>query len=367
MADRYELTVPAIEVRQGDRHIYCFAIDGKHLLDFTAVSRVKRTQEGALDGYQRPEVMNHIRAIRRYIESPEAMLPNAIVLAFDERVRFVAARRRSSVDYSTMGELVIPVDESLAESDKPALLVDGQQRAAAIRDADVAEFPVAAVAFIASGADEQRSQFILVNNTKPLPKGLIHELLPDTAGYLPPKYARRQLPAQVMARLNLDCDSPFRGAIATPTSPDGYIKDNSVLKMIENSLYDGALYQYRDPSDGTGDLEQMVLHLKIFWTLVQSIWPIEWQLIPRKSRLTHGVGIQALGYVMDSLTERYDAESLPIEMTDRNLKRLKQVTAWTDGSWNLGPADQRKWNGLQNTPNDVKLLTSMLINSLGRQ
>ena len=34
--------------------------------------------------------MNHIRAIRRYLESPEAMLPNAIVLAFDERVRFVA-------------------------------------------------------------------------------------------------------------------------------------------------------------------------------------------------------------------------------------------------------------------------------------
>ena len=28
---------------------------------------------------------------------------------------------------------------------------------------------------------------------------------------------------------------------------NGYIKDNSVLKMIENSLYDGALYQYRDP------------------------------------------------------------------------------------------------------------------------
>ena len=212
MADRYEIKVPALEVRQGERSIYCFAIDGKRLLDFTAVSRVKRTDQGELDGYQRPEVMNHIRAIRRYIESPEAMLPNAVVLAFDSRVRFVAARRRSPVDYSTMGELIIPVDESLPESEKPALLVDGQQRAAAIRDADVAEFPVAAVAFIAAGADEQRSQFILVNNTKPLPKGLIHELLPDAAGYLPPKYARRQLPAQVMTRLNLDDRTVHSGA-----------------------------------------------------------------------------------------------------------------------------------------------------------
>lgn len=364
MADRYEIKVPAIEVRQGERRIYCFAVDGKHLLDFTAVSRVRRTDQGDLDGYQRPEVMNHIRAIRRYIESPEALLPNAVVLAFDNRVQFVPARRRSPVPYSAMGELVIPVDETLDDSEKPALLVDGQQRIAAIRDADVAEFPVAAVAFIASGADEQRSQFILVNNTKPLPKGLIHELLPDASGYLPPKYARRQLPAQVMTRLNLDSNSPFLGAIATPTSPDGYIKDNSVLKMIENSLYDGALYQYRDPEDGSGDIEQMVLHLKNFWGLVRATWPAEWGLIPRKSRLTHGVGIQALGYVMDALTEGYVAEALPGMRLDRNLANLSEVTAWCSGTWHLRSDDHRRWNGLQNTPNDIKLLTNLLLNSM---
>ena len=44
VADRYEIRVPAIEVRQGERRIYCFAVDGKQLLDFTAVSRVKRTK-----------------------------------------------------------------------------------------------------------------------------------------------------------------------------------------------------------------------------------------------------------------------------------------------------------------------------------
>jgi DGQHR domain-containing protein len=365
VADRYDIRVPALEVRQGERNIYCFAIDGKHLLDFTAVSRVRRSSDGGLDGYQRPEVLNHIRAIRRYIESPNALLPNAVVLAFDSRVRFESKRRRgAAVDYSTVGELIIPVDETIEDADKPALLVDGQQRVAAIRDADVAEFPVAAVAFIASGAEEQRSQFILVNNTKPLPKGLIHELLPDTSGYLPPKYARRQLPAQLMTRLNLDDDSPFRGAIATPTSPDGYIKDNSVLKMIENSLYDGALYQYRSAEDGSGDIEEMVLHLKIFWSLVESTWPIEWKLIPRKSRLTHGVGIQSLGYIMDALTEGHDATALPEIALDRSLNALCEVTAWSGGTWDLGPDDQRRWNGLQNTPNDIKLLTNTLMRAL---
>jgi DGQHR domain-containing protein len=364
VADRYEIRVPALQVQQGERQIYCFAIDGKRLLDFTAVSRVKRSGDGALDGYQRPEVLSHIKAIRRYIESPGALLPNAVVLAFDSRVRFESGRRRSKVEYSTMGELVIPVDETIEDADKPALLVDGQQRIAAIRDAEISEFPVAAVAFIADGAEEQRSQFILVNNTKPLPKGLIHELLPDTTGYLPPKYARRQLPAQLMTRLNLDSDSPFCGAIATPTSPDGYIKDNSVLKMIENSLYDGALYQYRNPEDGSGDVEEMVLHLKIFWSLIESMWPIEWKLIPRKSRLTHGVGIQSLGYVMDALTEGHDAAALPAIGLYRRLEPLYEVAAWASGTWDLGPEDQRRWNGLQNTPNDIKLLTNTLIRAL---
>ncbi|MFI5509092.1 DGQHR domain-containing protein DpdB [Mycobacterium sp. NPDC051804] len=367
MADRYEIKVPALEVRQGERTIYCFAVDGKRLLEFTAVSRVRRSEKGRLDGYQRPEVMNHIRAIRRYIESPEAMLPNAVVLAFDSRVRFVPARRKSSVEYSTMGELIIPVDESLPESEKPALLVDGQQRAAAIRDADVAEFPVAAVAFIASGDAEQRSQFILVNNTKPLPKGLIHELLPDATGHLPPKYARRQLPAQVMTRLNLDPEGPFLGAIATPTSPEGRIKDNSVLKMIENSLYDGALYQYRDPSDGSGDVDQMVLHLTAFWKLVECMWPIEWKLIPRKSRLTHGVGIQSMGYVMDALTEAHSVDDLPKVDLGSRLEPIYEIAAWTEGTWDLGPEDQRRWNSLQNTPNDIKLLTNTLLRKLDKR
>ena len=176
MADRYLLRLPALEIKQGNRHIYCFGVDGKRLHEFTTVSRVHRDDHTALHGYQRPEVLSHIRAIRRYLESDGAMLPNAIVLAFDTRVRFESARSCSAVDYSTSGELIIPVDETLDDTEKPAWLVDGQQRSAAIRDADIAEFPIPAIGFIADGEDEQRSQFILVNSTKPLPSGLIHEL-----------------------------------------------------------------------------------------------------------------------------------------------------------------------------------------------
>lgn len=362
MADRYTLRLPALEVTQGAHRIYCFAVDGKRLHTFATVSRVRRGDDQALTGYQRPEVLSHIRSIRRYLESDSAMLPNAIVLAFDDRVRFVpAARRPSDVDYSVPGELIVPIDETLDDARKPALLVDGQQRAAAIRDAELVEFPVAAVGFIAETEDEQRSQFILVNSTKPLPKGLIHELLPGAPGQLPPQYARRRLPAELMTRLNTDPDSPFAGRIDTPTTPAGYIKGNSVLKMIENSLYDGALFQYRNPEDGRGDTEQMLVHLKVFWIQVANLWPEAWKLPPVKSRLTHGVGIQALGYVMDSLTEDLDTKRLTKFDLDSRLRKINEVSAWTGGRWQLGADEERRWNSLQNTPNDIRLLTNTLL------
>ena len=364
MSRKHELRLPAIEIQQGSHQIYAFAVDGKDVESFTTISRIHRDEELSLGGYQRPEVQSHIRAIRRYLESPEAMLPNAIVLAFDERVRFQASTKAKSTTFASLGHLIIPIDGSLDESDRPAWLVDGQQRSAAIRDADLESFPIAAVGFIAKNEGEQRSQFILVNSTKPLPKGLIHELLPETVGELPPKYARRKLPAYLMTRLNTDSDSPFQRLIATPTQPDGYIKDNSVLKMIENSLFDGAIYQYRDPLTGEGDIDQMLLHLKLYWTVVATTFHDAWRQPPRKSRLTHGAGIQSMGFVMDSLTEGTSAAELPGLDLEKTLATLLSECAWTSGFWQFGNGDDRRWNGIQNTPNDVRLLTNFLVRAV---
>jgi DGQHR domain-containing protein len=96
----------------------------------------------------------------------------------------------------------------------------------------VEHFPVYVTAFITDSVAEQRSQFILVNSTKPLPKGLIHELLPSTpAADLPALLLKRRYPAQLLDRLNYDPDSPLFRRIRTPTTAEGTIKDNSILKM----------------------------------------------------------------------------------------------------------------------------------------
>ncbi len=359
---RSELCLPALELRQGARRLYQFAVGGKDLASISTVSRVHRDEEGHIGGYQRPEVQRHVKAIRDYLESPGALMPNAIVIAFDSRVRFEPAPGVKASDGSAAGSIVIPAS-GLDSANAPGWVVDGQQRVAALRDAQLANFPVPVVGFITDDLREQRAQFILVNNTKPLPKGLIHELLPDTEGHLPLALLRKRYPSKLLSLLNLIPDSPMAGAIKTPTMPDGRIRDNSVLKMIENSITDGALYRYRDPRTGEGDTDRMIQVLWNFWEAVAQTWPEAWELPPRKSRLTHGVGVVSLGYVMDEITDccAIGVEVPTMETYAAHLQPLVEICAWTQGQWDFGLREHRPWNELQVTPKDIVKLADLLL------
>lgn len=356
-----ELRLPALQVRQGtNRVLYSFAVDGKQLPQFSTVSRIHRDPDAGVQGYQRPEVLSHIAAIRKYLESEDPMIPNAIVIAFDKRVVFEPSG--PSDGYARSGVLVIPLDPHWPDEDKPGWVVDGQQRSAAIREACVDTFPICVTAFITDSDAEQRSQFILVNSTKPLPKGLIHELLPSTVGALPVALQLRRFPATLLERLNYDEDSPLEQLIQTPTTPHGVIKDNSILRMLENSLSDGALYQFRHAGTERGDGESMLALLKDFWVAVRNTFPSAWAQAPRRSRLMHGVGVTSMGFLMDAITERYAHLRVPsTEDFEYDLYEIADLCHWTDGTWRFDPEHHRKWNDLQNTPRDIQLLTNYLV------
>lgn len=361
MRKKSELRLPALEIAQGPRVFYSFAVDGKLLPQFATVSRIRRDGENLLSGYQRPEVLSHIAEIRNYLESGDPLLPNAIVIAFDDRVRFVPSGESPS-SYSRWGTLVVPVNQDGSDQEKAGLIVDGQQRSAAIRDARIGSFPICATAFIANDEREQREQFILVNSTKPLPKGLIYELLPTTEMKLPPLLQRRRFPAQLLARLNSEAGSPLCGKIRTPTTPTGVVQDNSILKMLENSLSDGVLYRFRDPATNASDSESMLKVLNAFWGAAAGVFPKAWGLPPSKSRLMHGAGIVSMGFLMDAIAERHRDTGMPAESQFReDLEPLKEVCRWTDGYWDFGPGIKRKWNEVQNTPKDIQMLANYLM------
>lgn len=354
-----ELRLPALEVQQGPRRrLYVFAVDGKQVHRFATVSRIKRDGHD-VGGYQRPEVLAHIGEIRSYLESADPMIPNAVVLAFDKRVRFESTFGPSG-NYTRPGEIVIPANPSWSEDQKPGFIVDGQQRLAAVRDADIEQFPMCVTAFITDDLTQQTEQFILVNSTKPLPKGLIYELLPNTQAKLPTTLGKKRFPAELLARLNHEDLSPLKGLIQTPTTPAGIVKDNSILRMIENSLSEGLLYRYRD--DERNDTQQMFELLCAYWSAARDVFADAWGKPPKKSRLMHGVGILSLGYVMDAIGDRHRTKrNLTKDRFAKDLLPLKAVCRWTDGYWDFGPGRQRKWNELQNTSKDIQLLANHLL------
>lgn len=358
------LQLPAIEVKQSSgKTLYSFAVDGKLISLFATISRIKREEDDALSGYQRPEVISHIAEIRRYIESDSPMIPNAVVIAFDSRVKFKPAQKNGSeVGYSRFGTITIPIDSEEISQEKPGFIVDGQQRIAAIREADIDAFPLCVTAFITNEVREQTEQFILVNSTKPLPKGLIYELLPNTETTLSTHLERRRFPSRLLSHLNMIEYSPLKGLIQTPTNPNGKIKDNSILKMIDNSLSDGVLYRFRGIEDAPDDEESMIKILINFWSAVGKVFKEGWNLPPRESRLMHGAGIVGMGFLMDAISERHRKTKIPTEEQFINdLSPLKEVCSWTNGYWDFGPGRQVKWNEIQNTTRDIQTLANYLL------
>ncbi len=368
--DRF-LRLPTIEIRQGKRRIYTFGIDGKELPRIATISRVHRDDAGDIGGYQRPEILAHVGEIRRYLESEDPLLPNSLVVAFDRRVRFeplTGVELSGNGSYTKLGTLIIPVDDSIPDESKPGWIVDGQQRTAAIREARIRSFPVSVVCFIAKNIEEQRAQFILVNETKPLPRPLIDELLPTTNGMLPRRLALRVLPTQLIERLNNDEDSPLRGLIRTQTMPNGVIATNSMIQALKSSITDGGLYQHRDPETGYGNIDRLLGLVKPFWTAVQVVFPESWGQPARRSRLMHGSGVRSLSYLMDEIIMTRNRRSSPTVQTyTEALELIRPACRWSQGTWKFHNGEVRKWNEIQNLGRDRELLTRYLCDEYQRR
>src|SRR4051812_45444033 len=92
----------------------------------------------------------------------------------------------------------------------PGWIVDGQQRFTALLELRSREFEILVSGFICESVEELQRQFILVNNTRPLPKALVYELLPQVSD-LPPRMSSRSQAAKITEALNYHPGSALRG------------------------------------------------------------------------------------------------------------------------------------------------------------
>ena len=223
------LIFSAIWAHQSSTHqVLSFAARASDLRKFAAIDRIGRDADGHLSGFQRPQIATHIHEIKEYLEKPDSILPNPIVVAFTSGVQVEDAGNGIS---KLMIELV---------DGPPGLVVDGQQRLSALFQLESRDFEVFVSAVVCADEAELRRQFVLINNTRPLPKSLIYELLPGVGG-LPPRLSNRSFAADLTARLNYDPSSSLRGAIHQHTNPGGLISDTAIQRVIMNSLSDGMM------------------------------------------------------------------------------------------------------------------------------
>jgi hypothetical protein len=134
--------------------------------------------------------------------------------------------------------------------------------------------------------------------------------------------------------------------------------------MLENSISDGVLYVYRT-LDGRPDIEAMLGVLKRFWTAVSLVFEDAWSRPPRQSRLTHGLGIISLGFLMDAISDAFGQVEPEVEDFVTHLRLIEDDCAWTSGFWQFGRY-RRGWNELQNTPRDVQVVADHLLSKYRR-
>ena len=358
------LTVPAVRTKQGNTLVYAMFVRGADILNVADLDRVRRTDKGVLEGFQRKEIRQHVNEIAQYLNDGGTLFPNAIILALDPGLTFTQSRgpkAKDSIEGISLGRLALPLRE---EGDRAAWIVDGQQRVLAIKKSNASDLVVPVVAFEAASLDVQREQFILVNRARPLPKRLIDELLPETHGVLLPRdLTARQLPSHLCNALNIDAASPFRGMlrrVSQQGQPEQIVTDSALLGMIRRSLNNpnGALAGFKSPGDQSSDANAMLQLLIDFWSAVKQVFPGAWGKPPSESRLMHSAGISAMGELMDRIVARADNGSGLNGFFVQELGRIEKDCAWTHGRW---PGIDRPWDSFQNTHKDIKTLAQVLV------
>lgn len=338
------VTFLAARARQSSEHdVMTFAATADQVLQFAAIDRVGRDEAGTLSGFQRPQIAGHIREIRDYLETETAILPNAIVVAFTEGVVLEDVEDgicRVTIDLETVPK---------------GLVVDGQQRLTALSHSSRRDFQMFVSLMVCRDEAELRRQFVLVNNTRPLPKSLIYELLPTVDG-LPHRMQSRQLAAKLTERLNHNKSSSLQALIHLHTNPTGIIKDTAIQKVLMNSLSDGIMRAMIAEPNGERQCFDLISE---FYKAVKMTFATDWfGHKPSSSRLIGGAGIQALGFVMETLAQFDNARTW--SDFQKGLTCLEGRTAWSSGQWDFGNGDIRHWKALNVTGTDISALARYL-------
>jgi DGQHR domain-containing protein len=265
-------------------------------------------------------------------------------------------------------EIDFPYRHAAFDAEKPAILVDGQQRTAALALVDVDKMPSFFLSVNAVVADEEEAKrvFRVANSTVKISTQFSRALLAsmgEAPGYLLDERTKA-LAARTLALT--DKTSPFKGRVQYPGSTqktDKPIAYNSLFQVVA-TFADSALPLDKDPAALSATVSRS-------FNLVREMWPTAWDKKPLDSRLVHGVGLRAIGDLLVGKLEALYAshgsltEDALWQQLRTSLGRLQPRLVWTDAEVvDASPAVRKTYReqiaNRQNTSQDIAFLTTYL-------
>jgi DGQHR domain-containing protein len=379
---------------QQGRRRYQFTLNGRLIRSLARIDRLD-----ALDdtGNQRGEIRKHVEKIAAGISSGTFVPSPVLLVLLDEATQiddnddevdeadapasFVKvhpfAENSEYIEVTSRDEpiqqlrlviLELPYRKAAFDDEKSVLLVDGQQRTAALSLVSVQDMPsveLAATAVVAS-PEEAKRIFQVANDTVKISTDFSRALLASMAE--PPGYLKKdKVRADAVKRLALvDEDSPFKSLVKHPgTRGSGAIIAYNSLFSVVGVFADGFPEEVISTTDALVDL------VKRSYLAVKATWPEAWGIKPTESRLMHGVGLRSVAgllvYKLASYLENGRSLDDPAtwELLEQSLQRLSQRIVWTlaasmQGTTALKNNYVQQVAGRQNTAQDIQAVTDFL-------
>lgn len=369
---------------------YQFTCEGRLI---RSIAKVDRLDAISGTGNQRDEIRRHVQNIAKGIGTG-TQVPNPVLLVLiaDQVVGLEEeGAPESFVRISPLAEftrVTSPADENVViqefrpvqidfpyraaafDEEKSALLVDGQQRTAAISLVDVEEVPHVSLSVNAevASSEDARAIFMVANSTAKIETQFSRALL--AAMDQSPGYLSNERPRAIAVRVLAleDKDSPFYDLVQYPgrrVAKKPPVAYNSLFQVV-TTLHESGL--------PLGDPPEKVLAsvIKRGFGLVKKTWPSAWGLRPNESRLMHALGLRAMASLLVIKLEslyaefegRLDSDGL-WDQVEASIRRLQPHLIWTvaDTANALKSAVKtfnEEISPRQNTTQDISALTKTI-------
>jgi DGQHR domain-containing protein len=369
-----------------------------------SIARIDRLDAIQGTGQQRAEIKRHVQAIAEGIKAGTP-IPNPVLLVLLEEKTYVDEEDAEDdegapesfavirplqewleVDDPTTAtpddvaqrmrlvEIDIPFRHAAFDQEKCALLVDGQQRTAALAMVPVEERPIVdlSVALMVEDAPSAGKVFTVANTTQKIATDFSRALLatmPDAPDYLKDE----QTIAGACRILALgDPSSPFNDIVKYPgvkAKPTHVVAYNTLFHVV--TAFDNAsLVSGNDP-------DQLAELVRRAYTTVRETWPGAWGLrVTAETRLMHGASLRALASVLilKAQEKRAGRELLSDEVWEEvreTISGLVPRVAWTtedahSGTQTARTTFERRITEVQNTSQDIQKLGKFLMAEANR-